>query len=148
LWLAEDPDYGRITLFWLLGVVWATDCGAYVAGRVIGGPLLAPIISPRKTWAGVAGGLVSAAAIGAGAAIWAKVGEPAGLIFASVALSIAAQGGDLLESAVKRHFEVKDSGAIIPGHGGLFDRLDGLLAAAPVLAAAYLVAGGGEFLWR
>lgn len=147
LWLRHDPVYGMVTIFWLLAVVWATDTGALFAGRSIGGPKLAPAISPNKTWSGFFGGIAAAVAVSLIAALWYGAAVLP-IIVAGIALSIVSQLGDLLESRVKRYLNVKDSGSIIPGHGGLFDRVDGLLAAAPVLAAIYLVVGGGSALWR
>lgn len=129
---------GLITLLWILAVVIATDVGAYFAGRIFGGPKLWPALSPGKTWAGAAGGLFFALLIGL---LFARA-EWAPHIFAitasSLLLSVASQAGDLLESLTKRHFGLKDSGALIPGHGGLLDRCDGLLAALLVF---------GLFLW-
>ena len=143
VWLRDDPAVGLVTVFWLLGVVWATDTGALFAGRSIGGPKLAPVISPNKTWAGLAGGMLAAALVGAIFALW--LGSPVGLAaLISAGLAVVAQAGDLVESLVKRHFGVKDSGTIIPGHGGIFDRVDGLLAVAPVWALVVLVDAG----WR
>jgi phosphatidate cytidylyltransferase len=143
VWLRADPANGVVTLFWLLGVVWATDTGALFAGRSIGGPKLAPVISPNKTWAGLFGGMLAAAVVGAAFALW--LGSPLLLAAAiSAGLAVVAQAGDLAESLVKRHFGVKDSGTIIPGHGGIFDRVDGLLAVAPVWALVVLVDAG----WR
>lgn len=145
VWLRADPAAGAVTVFWLLGVVWATDTGALFAGRGIGGPKLAPVISPNKTWAGLAGGMLAAALVGAAFALWH--GAPVALAaLVSAGLAVVAQGGDLAESLVKRHFGVKDSGTIIPGHGGIFDRVDGLLAVAPVWALVALVDAGWE-LW-
>ncbi len=138
---------GRETLLWLLFVVWATDVGAYAAGRAIGGPKLLPRVSPKKTWAGLAGGILSAALVGAVTGCEIDV-SPWGLAGASGGLAIVAQAGDLAESWVKRHFGVKDSSAMIPGHGGVLDRLDGLLATAPVVALICLTFGGGLPLWR
>jgi phosphatidate cytidylyltransferase len=148
LWLRDDPVYGMATTFWLLAVVWATDTGALFAGRAIGGPKLAPTISPNKTWAGLFGGIASAMLVSLGAALWYGSSAVWPLVIAGGLLAVVAQAGDLLESRVKRYLSVKDSGGMIPGHGGLFDRVDGLLAAAPVLGLAYLVIGGGAFLWR
>jgi phosphatidate cytidylyltransferase len=149
LWLAAG-DGGRHTLFWLFMVVWATDIGGYVAGKLIGGPRLAPRVSPGKTWAGMVGGTFLAVAVGVaiGKTLGSGVG-PSVWHFALLALvvSLASQIGDLIESAVKRHFEVKDSGSIIPGHGGLFDRLDGLLAGAVVLAGLTTFKNVG-FVWN
>lgn len=133
---------GFSNVLFLLLLVWATDIGAYLAGRLLGGPKLAPAISPGKTWTGAAGGLAAALCVGL------AFGAGASGLLAAAGLSVASQLGDLAESAAKRYFGVKDSGQTIPGHGGLFDRLDGLLAAAPV--AALLVFGHGEarLLWQ
>lgn len=143
IWLRALPEIGLAILLWLLFVVWATDIMAYVIGRWIGGRRLAPSISPGKTWSGLWGGMAGAALVGA---ITAMVIGPFRLL-PSIALAAClagvAQAGDLAESALKRQAGVKDSGGLIPGHGGLFDRLDGLLFAAPVLALVALVAG-----WR
>ena len=137
VWLREHPAQGRDIVFWLLLVIWATDIGAYVAGRTIGGPKLAPRISPKKTWAGLAGGIVSAGSVGALAGVTLLSGSPIELAWAAAALAVWSQLGDLFESSVKRHFGVKDSSNLIPGHGGLLDRLDGVLAGG--LAAAVLI---------
>ena len=130
----RSPARGAGVVLFLLAVVWSSDVGAYVTGRLFGGPRLAPSISPGKTWSGAAGGLASAVLVGAAAAGlgWGHVGL---VMLAAGVLGIAAQIGDLLESAVKRHFGVKDSGRLIPGHGGLLDRLDGLMAASLVAGA-------------
>lgn len=142
------PDFGVLALFYLFAVVWATDILALFAGRRIGGPKLAPSISPKKTWSGAIAGALGGVA--AGAAV-AAVGSnllnlPKTNILAATGLalllSVVAQGGDLLESAVKRRFGVKDSGRIIPGHGGLMDRLDGFLAAAGAAALLGVARGG------
>jgi len=131
----------------VLLVVWASDIGAYLAGRLLGGPRLAPRISPGKTWSGAAGGLASALAVGL-VAVSLRPGPVGHALAVAAGLSIAAQLGDLLESGMKRHFGVKDSGRLIPGHGGLLDRLDGLLAAAPVAALLAAALGRGVELWR
>jgi len=128
LWLRGVPADGRDLVFWLLAVVWATDTGAYFAGRAIGGPRLAPRISPNKTWAGLIGGALAAGLVGVAAA--GLLGRDAMLlVVGGMVLAVVAQGGDLLESWCKRRFGVKDSSHIIPGHGGILDRVDGLLAA-------------------
>lgn len=121
---------------WTLSIVWATDIFAYFAGRALGGPKLAPRISPNKTWAGLGGGMVGAALISYGVARWAGVSLAlfdyalvAGLLLAAVA-----QGGDLFESWMKRVAGVKDSGRMLPGHGGVLDRLDGLVPVAMIVA--------------
>ncbi len=139
LWLRYDAATGTALVYWLLASIWATDTGAYVVGRTVGGPKLAPRISPKKTWSGLIGG-VAAAAIAGGLTAWA-VELPRPVVFGLISGMIGAwsQVGDLSESAVKRHFGVKDSSNLIPGHGGFLDRLDGLLFAAPVAAAAVLL---------
>jgi len=121
-------------LFWLFLLVWATDIGAYAAGRTIGGPKLLPRVSPKKTWAGLLGGMASAALVGA-----FYFDEPMAPAILSALLAVLAQAGDLFESWVKRRFGVKDSSNIIPGHGGVLDRVDGLLTTAPVVAILTLV---------
>lgn len=143
IWLRADPETGLATVLWLLAVIWGTDTGAYFAGRGIGGPKLAPRISPKKTWAGLGGGMIAAGAVGGATAAILGLSNASALVAFSILLAVIAQGGDLLESAVKRHFKVKDSGNIIPGHGGLLDRLDGLMTAAPAVAAVALISGEG-----
>ncbi|MFO1188984.1 MAG: phosphatidate cytidylyltransferase [Alphaproteobacteria bacterium] len=139
---------GADTTLWLFGTVWATDIGGYVAGRVIGGPRLAPSISPAKTWSGALGGLGLAVAVGVGL-MFALDGQPgAASAGAALLIGLAAEAGDLLESAIKRHFGLKDSGDAIPGHGGLFDRLDSLLLAAPVLWVLVVMTGESPLGWR
>ena len=148
LWLRRDSADGMATIFWLLAVVWATDTAALFAGRAIRGPKLAPSISPNKTWAGFFGGVIAAAVVSMIAGLWLGLSSVMVLVAVGAVLSVASQAGDLLESRVKRFLNVKDSGDIIPGHGGIFDRVDGLLTAAPVLAVIYLLVGGGGGLWR
>ena len=148
IWLRSDAAVGRQAIFWLFAVVWATDIGAYFAGRGIGGPKLAPRISPGKTWAGLLGGMVCAALVGAATALLLDLSRAVPLIVISALLAVVAQAGDLLESMVKRRFGVKDSGHLIPGHGGVLDRLDGMLTAAPAVAALTLVTGEGVLAWR
>ena len=142
IYLRTDPDLGAYTVFWLFAMVWAVDTGAYAAGRTIGGPKLAPRISPNKTWAGLGGGVLFAALVGGVTALVLERQSVIPLALASGALGVVSQGGDLLESWVKRRFDKKDSGIFIPGHGGLFDRVDGLLAAA--LAAALITEASGK----
>ena len=142
VWLRGWPGTdGRTAVFFVVLVVWASDIGAYAAGRLFGGPKLAPALSPAKTWSGAAGGLVAAMLVGEVVAGRATLGTA---LFAGV-LAIVCQAGDLLESAIKRHVGVKDSGRLIPGHGGLLDRLDGLLAAAPVAALVVIASREGIF---
>lgn len=138
----QEPNiFGLLLAFWALGLVWATDIGAYFAGRSIGGPKLAPRISPSKTWAGLAGGVLAALVLGFLLHRFADL--PIQLAAASGVLAVAAQAGDLLESGMKRKAGVKDSGTLLPGHGGVMDRLDGVATAAPLAAILYwlLVAG-------
>ena len=129
--------------------MWATDIGAYLVGRTFGGPKLAPAISPNKTWSGAIGGL----ACGVGGALLAArlldVGfSPVTILIAAAIVSIASQLGDLFESWWKRVFGVKDSGGLIPGHGGILDRIDGVLLASPVAAAGHWVVQGGGVPWK
>ncbi len=147
LWIAAEPQAGRAAVLWLLATVWAADTGAYVAGRGLGGPRLAPRLSPNKTWAGFCGGVVSAGLVALVAAHYATAAAVT-LAAVGLALGAAAQLGDLAESAAKRHFGVKDSSGLIPGHGGLLDRLDGMLAAAMLLSLLTLAAGASPLLWR
>jgi len=135
LWLRSVEPGGERLVLWLLVTVWAADSTAYFAGRLIGGPKLAPRLSPRKTWAGLGGAVAGGIAVGIVAAGWVADSPPVvALVVAGTLIALVEQAGDLLESAVKRHFGVKDASGLIPGHGGLFDRVDGLLAAAPALA--------------
>ncbi|RJG55546.1 phosphatidate cytidylyltransferase [Sphingobium terrigena] len=134
----QAPNIFGLTLaLWALALVWATDIGAYFAGRSIGGPKLAPRISPSKTWSGLGGGVLAALLVGF--ALHRFAGLPIELAAASGLLAVAAQGGDLLESAMKRRAGVKDSGSLLPGHGGVMDRLDGVATAAPLAALLYLM---------
>ncbi len=144
--LAGLPEKVHETVFWLLAVVWANDIAAYAAGRGIGGPKLAPRVSPNKTWAGFAGGVVASGLVGWLAGLVSET-NLAPLIGMSLLLGVAAQLGDLAESWAKRHFGVKDSSRLIPGHGGLLDRVDGLLAASVLAWVATLAAGRPPLLW-
>lgn len=148
IWLRAEPALGLATIIWLFAVVWATDIGAYFAGRGIGGPKLAPRISPNKTWAGLGGGILAAATVGAVTATVLDVSGGLALILFSAGLAVVAQIGDLAESMAKRHFGAKDSGQLIPGHGGVLDRLDGLMTAAPAVALVVLVSGEGALIWH
>jgi phosphatidate cytidylyltransferase len=125
-------------VFWVMVVTWATDIFAYFAGRAIGGPKLAPKVSPNKTWAGLAGGVIGAGLAGWGVSALFDLGLPFQWIGAPMA--VVAQAGDLYESWVKRRAGVKDSGTLLPGHGGVLDRLDGLMPVA--LATLLLLAAG------
>ncbi|MBL8671345.1 MAG: phosphatidate cytidylyltransferase [Alphaproteobacteria bacterium] len=148
LWLRGLPEDGLVTALWLILVVWATDIGAYVAGRSIGGPKLAPSISPGKTWAGLAGGVAAAACVGYGVSQWVGASPVAAIVGKSAVLAVAAQAGDLAESYVKRRFGAKDAGTLIPGHGGMLDRLDGFLAAVAVAALVAVLIGESVFAWH
>ncbi len=139
---------GRELCFWLLAAVWATDIGAYAVGRTVGGPKLWPRVSPKKTWSGLLGGVVAAGIVGYATSRLLGNDHALALIVAGFVVAVVSQGGDLAESAVKRHFGVKDAGMLIPGHGGLLDRVDGLITAAPALALAIWVLGGDAPLWR
>ncbi|MBS1182195.1 MAG: hypothetical protein H6Q99_2075 [Proteobacteria bacterium] len=138
---------GAVAVVFVFAVVWATDTAAYFSGRLIGGPKLAPRFSPKKTWSGALGGALAGVVVGC--LVAAAAGVSASLMLALIALllSVVGQVGDLAESAMKRHFGVKDSGRLIPGHGGIMDRVDGLVAALAVAAAIGLgrdwFTGGG-----
>jgi len=142
LLVLRDGSKGLFVTFFLLLVVWATDIFAYFTGRAIGGPKLWTRVSPKKTWSGAIGGLVLATVLGAGVAYAAGEVELGLWALLAVGLSIVSQAGDLLESAIKRRFEVKDSSQLIPGHGGIMDRIDGLVAAAIFAVLVGLIAGG------
>lgn len=142
LWLRHQPAGGRETILWIVICVWATDIGAYFVGRVAGGAKLAPRISPGKTWSGLVGGMAWAA-VASAAAGWAfGLGQTISLALIGAGLAVVDQLGDLLESAAKRRAGVKDSGTLIPGHGGLLDRVDGLVAVLVVVALIRLIEGG------
>lgn len=138
---------GFETIIWLLCVIWATDTGAYVFGRLIGGAKLMPSVSPNKTIAGLVGGMFCAACIGIAAVYYLELSNYLLIASISTVLALFAQSGDLFESWIKRKVGVKDSSNIIPGHGGVFDRLDGLIAASPVVALIVWFAEGGLDKW-
>ena len=143
VWLRADPTHGFAAVLFVMVAVWSTDTFAMLTGKAVGGPLLFESVSPRKTWSGAIGGLV--AAIIVGAAISALVFDGRwshGAVVAGV-LSVAAQIGDLLESAVKRACKVKNTSELIPGHGGVLDRMDGLIGAALVALAIGLAMAPG-----
>ncbi|KPF86550.1 hypothetical protein IP70_07865 [alpha proteobacterium AAP38] len=168
-WLRlESGPYGLALFLFLLLSIWATDIGAYAAGKSIGGPKLAPRISPKKTWAGLIGGMVASATLGGlfGAAQsgdwlpgWlvppAATDVPHDVSLAAIGayaaigavLAVAGQAGDLFESYMKRRVDVKDSSRLIPGHGGILDRIDGLLFAAPLYALFEMTAGEWVRFW-
>jgi phosphatidate cytidylyltransferase len=145
--LRQDPEEGFVALMFVLLVVWATDIGGYFAGRSIGGPKLWPRVSPKKTWAGAVGGFAGSLVIAAGFAVLG-LGAVAPLLILGAVLSVVSQFGDLFESAVKRRFGVKDSSHLIPGHGGLMDRLDGFITAVAVAAIFGFLRGGADGVGR
>jgi phosphatidate cytidylyltransferase len=139
-------ETGRTAIFWLFATVWATDTGAFAAGRGLGGPRLAPGISPNKTWAGFVGGVLAGVLVAWGTARLTGAAAAA-LIPAGLAISVASQLGDLAESIAKRRFGVKDSGHVIPGHGGLLDRLDGMLTAVALQWLLTVASGASPLRW-
>jgi phosphatidate cytidylyltransferase len=147
VWLRGAPGAGRETVIWLLALVWATDVGAYLVGRRVGGARLAPRISPGKTWSGLVGGMACGALAGGVTALITRSTGIGLLAALSAVLAVVAQLGDLAESRLKRHFGVKDTGNLIPGHGGVLDRVDGLLFAGPAVAALAILGGDSPLLW-
>lgn len=151
--LRNDPAFGVAAIVLVMLMVWAADTLAYFAGRIIGGPKLAPRISPKKTWAGMAGAMAGSAL--AALCVGLALGLPGlwVLLLAAALLAVVEQGGDLFKSAMKRHYGVKDSGRLIPGHGGVIDRVDGLVAVATAAAligtlrAGIEHAGAGILVW-
>jgi phosphatidate cytidylyltransferase len=136
LWVRERGDNGLELVLWVFIVTWATDIGAYFTGSAIGGPKLAPSISPGKTWAGFYGGIAAATLLGAAWVLYTQLHLV--LILLAPLFAAASQGGDLFESRMKRWAGVKDSGRWLPGHGGVFDRVDGLLPVAILTAVAVM----------
>jgi phosphatidate cytidylyltransferase len=133
-WIRGDEPLGfSATLFVLLSVI-VTDIGAYASGRTIGGPKLWPSVSPNKTWSGLIGGVLAASLAGGLFAWVSGTGSASWLASLGLVLGLVAQGGDLAESALKRHFGVKDSSNLIPGHGGVMDRMDGIVTASVIAA--------------
>ena len=152
--LRGDGAYGLMCVVWLLLVIWATDTAAFFVGRSVGGPKLAPAISPNKTWSGSLGGLVAAALVGLLTAYYAGLEGVVGLVLMSMLISVVGQIGDLIESALKRRFGVKDSSNLIPGHGGVLDRLDSLITASVAALVIGAVRNGpgraaeGVLVWQ
>lgn len=145
--LRDLPSFGFASVMWIAAVVIATDVGAYAAGRLIGGPKLWPRVSPNKTWAGLAGGMAAAAAVGAIFAAVTPEANVGALAAVSAVAAAVAQAGDLSESMMKRRFGVKDSSTLIPGHGGVLDRLDGFIAVTLLAAAVTFLRDRPIFLW-
>lgn len=132
----RNRDDGLFLSFWAMGLVWAADTGAFFVGRSVGGPKLAPKISPNKTWSGFGGGVLLAAVMGG---VMMTYGLSPWLALATPVLAMLSAGGDLYESWLKRQADIKDSGTLLPGHGGFLDRLDGLVPVAPVAALLVIV---------
>ena len=145
--LRIDLDLGRQTVLWIFVLVWSADTGAFVVGRLLGGPKLAPNISPNKTWSGLSGGIFAAAIIGFITTLVLGHQNVFPLIMLSALLGMISQGGDLFESWIKRRFNKKDSGSLIPGHGGLFDRVDGLLIASVGVTILVFFIKGSPLTW-
>ena len=142
-------EIGRQAVIWLFAVVWANDIGAYIIGKKFGSARITPRISPGKTWIGTFAGLFFAALVGWGVmSAFFKQGNIITLIFISIIIAIGAQIGDFLESYFKRIFGVKNSGTIIPGHGGVLDRSDGILLTAPFLLLALIFNPELTMLWK
>ncbi|NIZ02123.1 phosphatidate cytidylyltransferase [Thalassospira lucentensis] len=141
IWLRHQEPNGLLTIMWLFFLVWATDTGGYTFGRLIGGPKLAPRYSPNKTWAGLLGGMVCAGIVGGVVTYHSTDAINWVIVVLSMVLAVVAQIGDLGESALKRYAKVKDSSHLIPGHGGLLDRADGMLSVFPVAFAIIYFAG-------
>jgi len=146
LLLRQAEPFGIVSILFILAVVWGTDIAAYFGGRAFGGPKLWPAVSPKKTWSGALSGLLASAIAGALTLNMADAGSFAQGLVLALPLSIAAQGGDLFESAMKRKFGVKDSGRIIPGHGGVLDRVDGLFGASAMAWIIAVLGVGGNLL--
>jgi phosphatidate cytidylyltransferase len=140
--LRRDPEFGFTAILFLFAVVWITDIAAYFTGRALGGPKLWPAVSPKKTWSGAIGGVLGAVAAGLLVVKLMGLGIAPMLVIVAAGLSIVSQGGDLLESSIKRHFGAKDASQLIPGHGGLMDRLDGFLTAVLAAVMVGLLRGG------
>ncbi|HET7679483.1 MAG TPA: phosphatidate cytidylyltransferase [Xanthobacteraceae bacterium] len=151
--LRRDADLGLVAIMFLFALVWATDIAGYFTGRAFGGPKLAPRISPNKTWSGAIGGAIGGMLAGGAIAALAGLGNLPVIALVAFGLSAAAQAGDLFESAIKRRFGAKDAGRLIPGHGGVMDRLDGFIAAAAAAVALGIARAGmdtaaqGLLLW-
>ena len=140
--LRGDAALGLVAILFLFAIVWGTDIAAYFAGRALGGPKLWPAVSPKKTWSGAIGGTLGGIAAGLAVLAVAGVTLSPPVVAVALALSVVSQGGDLLESAIKRRFGAKDASQLIPGHGGLMDRLDGFLTAVLAAVMVGLIRGG------
>jgi len=151
--LRTDADFGYSMMLFLYAVVWSTDVFGYFGGRAIGGPKLMPLVSPKKTWSGAIAGIIGAIIVAVLVARWLGQFNSIAIALIALVLSIVAQLGDLLESWIKRHFGAKDASHLIPGHGGVMDRLDGFWAAALFAVIIGSLRGGfggaarGLLLW-
>ncbi len=153
VWLRSDPVWGATAILFVFAIVWTADSAAYITGRLIGGPKLNPRLSPRKTWSGLIGGSIAPLATAAVFATFVEGASMAPLVLLGLVISLAAHAGDLGESAVKRRFGVKDTSQLIPGHGGMIDRIDGLLVAILTATTIALVRwplppGEALLLWQ
>ena len=144
LWMRET--HGEGVVFWLLILIWATDVGAYITGSLVGGPKLAPRFSPKKTWSGFVGGAALAALLSTLFGVWAGLGDPTWLIPVALLLAAWSQLGDIIESMIKRRYQVKDSGRLIPGHGGVLDRIDSLIFTVPLVVLGLAIFAGSGVL--
>ncbi len=147
IYLRKLPEFGLETIFWLVFVVSAMDIGGYFFGKTIGGPRLAPNISPNKTYSGLLGGMLAGGVVSAGASHLVGNAETLSFLALGAGLAFVSQAGDLLESSWKRYFNVKDSSSLLPGHGGFLDRFDGYLTALPIAALMTFILGRSPFLW-
>lgn len=143
--LRADAKLGFAAILFLFAIVWGTDIAGYFAGRAFGGPKLAPAISPKKTWSGAIGGTVVAIGAALAVAHLFAIRNPIAIAAVALVLSVASQAGDLFESHLKRQFDAKDASGLIPGHGGVMDRLDGFIFASAVAALIGVTRGGLEW---
>lgn len=139
IWLRSDAELGLLAILFLVLIVVTTDVGAFVAGRLLGGPKLWPRVSPNKTWSGLLGGVGASLVVGGLFSLALPASSAVRLALVGAVLAVVAQAGDLAESSLKRQFNVKDTSTLIPGHGGVMDRLDGLVAAALAVGLAALI---------
>ncbi len=146
--MRADPQWGLAAIIWLFAIVWGTDVGAYFAGRTFGGPKLWPRLSPKKTWSGFIGGTLVGTLLALGLMHLFGIAVKPVLILLTYGLAALSQGGDLMESAIKRHFGAKDASGLIPGHGGVMDRLDAFVVAATVAALIGVIRGGFDMAAR
>lgn len=147
IWLRFEVELGAVLILWLFAVIWSTDACAYFTGKALGGAKLAPAISPGKTWSGAVGGLTGAVLAAEFVAWWAGLGPVWLAALAGAVVSVAGQAGDLAISRIKRHFRVKDSSWLIPGHGGVLDRLDSTVSSLPLVAAAVIFLQASKVVW-